>query len=238
MKLSSYKKQILFTCFFIFLFLCFYLFFTIAHPLYIYDTDDWTYISNSRHAWPMPSAWNPTKVLPETIMPLVAELGVAFIMPLTDDYIGSLNYAFAFALSLTIIFYLFSFGKLFMHQYNLNFFSTILLLSILTLFHFLPFQIAATGNKHMFYGASVNMIFNYVLPELINATATIYLITHPMNKLEKNALTKNGFLFLILYLCINSNMFHSIILISYIGTTLLISFIKLLTNQEKLPPPH
>ncbi len=234
MKSSAYKKQILYGCFFIFLFLCFYLFFTMAHPLYIYDTDDWTYISNARHAWPMPDAWNPTKIFPETLMPLVAELGLIFIMPFTGDYIGSLSYAFAFALSLAIVFYLFNFGKLFINHYHLNFNITVLLLTILALFHFLPFQTAVTENKHMFYGSSVNMIFNYVLPELINATVTIYLITHPIKDWSKNSLIKNGFLILLLYLCINSNMFHSIILISYIGSTLLFSFVKSVTGQEKL----
>lgn len=81
-------------------------FFIKIHPLYIYDTDDWTYISYSRPAWPTVKQWNPTKILPEILMPLSAELGVRFIYPFTGDYIGSMAVTFGIVLVVFIMGYL------------------------------------------------------------------------------------------------------------------------------------
>ena len=50
-------------------------FYTYFHPLYIFDTDDWTYIAANRVPLPSTDAWNPTRILPEVLMPLTASLG-------------------------------------------------------------------------------------------------------------------------------------------------------------------
>lgn len=47
----------------------FLLFFLIINPIIPYDADDWTYLSRFRIPLPLISEWNPTKVLPETLMP-------------------------------------------------------------------------------------------------------------------------------------------------------------------------
>ena len=81
-------------------FLCMVLFYTKIHPLYIYDTDDWTYIAQTRIPLPGGSNWNPTRILPETLMPLTASLGAWLIMPFTHDYIGSMCTAFAIVIAM------------------------------------------------------------------------------------------------------------------------------------------
>lgn len=218
----------------IILFISFYIFFTVAHPLYIYDTDDWTYISHSRRALPSLAQWNPTKVLPETLLPFTAELGIRFIMPFTGDYIGSMGYAFAFVISLAIVIYIMSFGNVFREHYGIEEKTNLLMITILALFHFLPFSSANSDNKYLLGGSSVNNIYNYLLPGLINSTVVMYLVTH--KKIEwsnKKNCIYNGFLILMLYLCINSNMFHSIILISFVGMNLLVAMGKAI-QREKL----
>ena len=121
-----------------------------AHPLYIYDSDDWHYISFSRHALPSVRQWNPTKILPETLMPLCAEIAVRFIMPCMGDYIGAMGMVFGIVVSISIIGYMISFGRYLSSQYRLCEVNIVWLITLLLLFHFLPFNIKISGNMHMF----------------------------------------------------------------------------------------
>lgn len=125
------------------------------HPLYIYDTDDWTYISYARHVVPELGRWNPTKILPETLLPLVAELGIWFIMPFTGDYIGSMACAFAIVISLAIVVYILCCGKVFKECYRADEKSILLLMTIVLLFYFLPFNVASTSNGYLLGGGKL-----------------------------------------------------------------------------------
>lgn len=109
-------------------------FFT-AHPLYIYDTDDWYYISFSRHAVPSMNQWNPTKILPETLMPLCVEIAVRFIMPCMGDYMGAMGMVFGIVVSISIIGYMISFGRYLSSQYRLCEVNIVWLITLLLLFH-------------------------------------------------------------------------------------------------------
>lgn len=207
-------------------FFCLFAFFTVAHPMYIYDTDDWTYISSHRHALPMTHAWNPTKILPETLMPLAAEIGVRFIMPFSGDYIGAMAYAFAFFVAMFIVLYILAFGRVLKEKFSLDDKVISIMLVIFLLWHFLPFNVNGGGgaNSYLFYSSNVTCYFNYVIPALLNAIMVMYLMTHHQIewKNEKRDL-RNGFLILAIYLCINSNLFHSAVLMSYIGMRLIVS---------------
>lgn len=132
-------------------FFCLFAFFTVAHPLYIYDTDDWTYISSHRHALPMTHAWNPTKILPETLMPLAAEIGVRFIMPFSGDYIGAMAYAFAFFVAMFIVLYILAFGRVLKEKFSLDDKVISIMLVIFLLWHFLPFNVNGGGGRTVTY---------------------------------------------------------------------------------------
>lgn len=230
-KLKIKLPLVLFT---IIAFVCFYVFYTIAHPLYIYDTDDWTYISYSRHAWPKVSLWNPTKVLPETLMPFMAELGLRFIMPLTGDYIDSLSKSFAVVVALSIVIYLFYHGQVIKTKFSLNNMQIIELLIVLALLYFLPFNISEVNNQYLFYGGNVTCYFNYLIPALINACVVMYLmVRQKMEWKNPDRTIANGFLLLFLYLSINSNLLHSGILMAYIGMRLCIALFKEVKGRGK-----
>lgn len=225
MKLRKKFPVIIFA---VFLFLFLLLFYSVEHPLYVYDSDDWTYISYSRHIWPSTSLWNPTRILPEILMPLVAQIGISVIMPFTGDYVGAMAYAFALALSAFIAVYILAFGKFMYGRFahgseNLE----ILPMVILFLLCFLPFMTDSLENEYLFYANSVTTYFYYIIPALLNGSAVLFMFSTDCHSFlrDSNAI-KAGFFILLVYLCINSNMFQSIIIASYAGAHLLLAFVS------------
>ena len=219
-------KKVLRSFPYIIIFAGIFVFFTQAHPLLVFDTDDWWYIYRHRHGIPLIGDWNPTKVLPETLMPIAAEIGVRIIMPLNGDYISSLSIAFALVLSLFIVVYFMSFGwfskkKLTMKSVPLSF-----VLILFVLYHFWPFTNGTWDSRYyLFWAHNVTCIFNYTIPVLLNAALTIYLMTEKETICNASYI-KKGFILLGIYLCINSNMFASIILSAWAGSELLESIYK------------
>ena len=234
--LKKKKEMRLYLLFILCLGVGMFFFFAIVHPLYIYDTDDWTYISFSRHAWPSIRQFNPAKVLPETLMPITAQIGVSMIMPFTGDYILSMTYAFSVCLVIFIEAYILQMGKTVSSVTGIGNTLSIPIMGIFLLYHFLPYNHGNSGTKHLLYGGSVNCTYNYLIPALLNAALALYLMRRDSLDLlngeevgeRKDKYLRNGFFILICYLALNSNMFHSIILSSFAGAHIIISFVQFL----------
>lgn len=90
------------------LFLLLVLFFTKITPLVVFDSDDWLYVSYRRMPVPIWGHWNPSRVLPELLMPFVSSLGALVLYPLTGDYMGALTLVFAVTVSLVIVVYIYT----------------------------------------------------------------------------------------------------------------------------------
>lgn len=69
------------------------LFFFKYHPLTLFDTDDWTYLSFTRQSKLLPnkSEWNPIKVLPENLMPLAGYIGSTLFLGSKGFYDAVVN---------------------------------------------------------------------------------------------------------------------------------------------------
>jgi hypothetical protein len=102
---------------FIVIFIGIFIFFTQAHPLYIYDTDDWYNTGYMRRALPIWGYFNPTKVLPEVSMSLCADIAAFIVMPFTKDYILSLSLVDALFVSCCIALYGLMFFRMLVHKY-------------------------------------------------------------------------------------------------------------------------
>ena len=218
------------TAFYLLVFIGLMLFFTCVHPLYIYDADDWTYVSSPRPAVPMPFGWNPTRILPEILMPLAAQIGVSCINPFLQDYIQSMAAAFAVVLSGAVLLYLAGMDWLMQKCYQLKQERYFLLLSIL-LWHFLPFCTADTQNQHMFYADNVTCVFYYIIPGLLNAGAAL-LAMSGYRLSRKNDALWNGVLLLGIYLCINSNMYPNFILTAAVCAELFYAWLRELREKH------
>lgn len=68
-------------------------------PIVPFDTDDWCYMGYYRLPIPIWGDWNPSRVLPEVMMPYVSIFAARVIYPLTGDYIGSITWMYAFVVT-------------------------------------------------------------------------------------------------------------------------------------------
>ena len=214
-------------------FIGFFIFFAVVHPLYVYDTDDWGYIIAQRKAIPIWKDWNPTRVLPETLMPLVAELGVRLFMPVMGDYIGSMAIAFALVLSASYSAYFVLIYYLSARTNKIPAHWSLVLGIFMLLLHFLPFMKAMTGNTFMYVtDVNVTCIFYYTIPALLNTSLVLlfaggdHIEKADAAQMVKEPKLRYGILLLMIYLAINSDMFQSILLIAYIASILLIEYMK------------
>ena len=199
-------------------FACMLVFFFGMHPIVVLDSDDWIYISYSRPAVPSPTFWNPSKILPELLMPLCGTLGAALYHMTGYGYIESISLMFAIALSAFIAIYTSEFTRLIKIRYALSDGASVFFGAIFLALHFAVFAVSDSDNKYMFWSYDANCYFNYTIPALLNCSLVMYfmrtgLLTRFFTK--ENIISK-GILAVIIYLAIFSNLFDSVILAVYV----------------------
>lgn len=201
---------------------CLYIFYTRIHPLYIHDLDDWLYVYHTRAGYPDVTDWNPTKVLPEVLMPLASYIGAYLVYPITGDYIQSLCNVYAVILTLLIGAYLIFTAKLIRKTFALDDVTLTTVMVIFFLGHFLPFLTQEENNQHLFYSINVTCVFNYLIPALWNFILCLWFLRG--EKTEGSA-PRLGILIFLIYLAIFSSLWHSVILMSLFGMRLLLNLI-------------
>ena len=225
------------------IFLIMFVFFTNIHPLVLFDGDDWVYISYARRAVPLWGNWNPTRVFPEFFMPLCGSFAAYFIYPLTGNYITSITLVNGAAVSFFIAAYLFFVGKLLCQKLRLSLGKALILSTFFLLLHFLVFRSAESGNKHMFYSYDVTYYYFYTISNLLNSCLVLYLMVDDIlddawNKLQSNVynqhIVKHGFLLLLIYLALCSNLYASVIMAAFLGVQLVIELGNLLAGKIPL----
>ena len=203
------------------------LFFIQVHPLVIWDTDDWLYISYIRKAIPIWHNWNPSRVFPEIFMPMCAYLGIKCIMPITNDYIFSLMIIFGIVLSGFITIYVLSFYNLARKKMKMSIGNAIMVSILFLLLHFLIFRCGENQNTYLFYSPDVTCYFYYVIPSLLNLTLVMILESKELtfnSETKVNWLNVGGWVLLI-YLAIFSNLFSSYIIAIWAGIKLFYNMI-------------
>ena len=206
-----------------FVFLC--VFFSVIHPLQVWDGDDWLYISWHRNAYPLWKAWNPSRILPETFMSMVAGVGIYAVYPFTKDYLQSITLINALAISLSIVVYMYMFFRLVKNRSDAGKLTTYMLTAFFLLFHFSIFRRFRSDNTYLFYASNLTGYFFYVLPNVLNASLVLYF----MGNKDGSFLTgkkRDGLVILLVYLAVFSDFFQTIILISYMGARILFDLIK------------
>ena len=209
------------------------LFFTKSCPIVPYDADDWIHLGQMRIPLPIWNGWNPSKVLPEVLMPMCGYVGAYVIYPFVGDYLFSITIAAAIILVLHIIVLCICF-MMFVHKrlgfsVNLSLAFEILFL----IFCFAIFRNRGTS-RYMFYADNMNCIFNYTVPGIVNAISVLFMMSYQdFSKAYKNFGTvKKSLFILLIYFSVFSNIFHSETIAIYCGLILLNELIRKIKNKE------
>jgi len=209
------------------------------------DPDDWTYISSIRVPFPIWKNWNPSKVFPENLMGFCGFFSAYVVYPITNDYILSFTYVYAFVVSVFIVSYIIALMLLVKKILKITLQASIVYSFIAYLLHFLFMLSQDTNNMFMFTASNLNCFVNYTIPSLfcfVLATYFIsiylsdynYLFIDLKREKEQQNYLKMGIIALLIYLAIFSNMVCNIIFVApFIYMFLEMLFVYIRTNGVK-----
>ena len=204
------------------LFFCFFVFYSRIVPIVPFDTDDWYYMGYYRIPLPIWGDWNPSRVLPEILMPNLSVFTARVIYPVTGNYITSMTmiYAIFMAVLLAILCYqLYRFAE----SLGTSKLSAVLLTVFWAFLHFTLLAGAASGNTWLWGSITATCYFYYAIPAIWNEALVIYLIRK--RDAKKSVLVKI-LLCVFCYFGVFSNLFPAVILPAYTGMDLLVSFVR------------
>ena len=212
------------------------IFFLFIHPIIILDADDWAFLSNRRTIFPEWGAWNPSRVLPEILMPLSSAIGRYVIMPINGDYLRSIEISYAIVISLVFAVYVMCFKRLINIVSGSDNNRTILISILFIVFHFWVYRSKDSGNQHLLYSKDATRYFFYTIPNLINASLVMLFISEGLLDFfeKKGNYLKKGAIITLIYFCIFSNLYPSVILMAFIGKTLIDEMIQLIKRKKTL----
>lgn len=210
-------------------------YFMFVHPIIIFDTDDWLYAFDLRRPWPVWGGWNPIKVLPEMLQSMASYTVGLLIYPLTGRYIEAYTFVNSIVVSLFIATYIYAFTEVIRNGRHTV--TTIYIGGVFLLLHFVVFRSHESNNAHLFYSQNMTCYYNYVIPGLLNAILVMLLLWDD-SLLDANSSSSGKskirrFLFYIAcYFAIFSNLFLSVILVAYIGASLIILFYRDISSKS------
>ena len=216
------RRKMILLGFLLSVFLFFLLFYTASHPILPSDMDDWAYMYPRRLAVPIWKTWNPIRVFAEVAMPAVSVFSSIVFMPVTGNIFSAMmiGYALCMAAGMTALLY----GLcIVLRRKQYTFLQTLFWACFFLLSHFWIFRTQYQGNDYMLRTGDACTYFFYVIPNLLNATAVLWLEADPdLGSLHPlGSYLKKSLFLLLAYFCIFSNIWAGMILAAYIGSILI-----------------
>ncbi|MBR2774571.1 MAG: hypothetical protein IKD73_06235 [Selenomonadaceae bacterium] len=205
------------------IFLAMFVFFSQVHPIVLFDGDDWNVISDARVGLPKWHGWNPIKILPETFFPICGYFAAYVVRPIIGDYLTAFTLTAALIVSIFITAYVCLFVKFIKAIFNFDKFTASIFGMMFLLLHFAIFLKHNTqDNLYLFHTTDADCYFNYVLPNLLNATLVLFVARVDLTRKFFDRMTPFAItLFFVLYLAIFSNVLSSCVLAIYVFVELM-----------------
>lgn len=199
------------------LFLCILLILTKFSPLLPFDGDDWRYVGGVRQPIPLWGVWNPTRVLPEVLMPIGGMIGAFLVYPITKDYVGSLAFAEGFIEAVFVFAVLYYFYKVLIKRIRLSKWPAFICEIFFFLSFFFLFKRFNIPSYSGFWAADLTCVFYYIIPGLLNLAIILYMLQVKdfVQFFNKSSNIKKGIFFALLYFTIFSNTQLNIIIASF-----------------------
>lgn len=210
-----------------------WLFFVFICPIAPYDSDDWIYLSYRRIPLPIWKGWEPTRILPEILMPLCGYISAYIVYPVVGDYFLSITLTTATILTMFILVLCVCFMLFLNKRFELSINLSLIYECIFLVLFWMIFRNRGTS-KYMFYADNMCCVFFYTISGIVNAIAVLIMLRY--DDFQKafsnfNLLKKIGFVVLI-YSAVFSNQFHSGTLAILCGLRLLDSLVKMLKEKN------
>ena len=199
------------------LFAFIYIYFTQISPLFPFDGDDWRCIGGLRLPFPLWGAWNPTRVLPETLMGVGGYIAAFLVYPISHNYVSSIMYVEAFIFSSFVIALFVSYYKLLTRRFKIGEKLSIASELLFFISFFLLFKHWNQPSYNGFWTVDLACAFFYLIPGMLNATIIMYMEQSSdfFNHFMKLSNLKKGLFILALYFALFSNTQLTIIIASY-----------------------
>lgn len=209
-----------------------YVFFVVVKPYVPYANDIFILVAGlggRRGALPNPLLWNPSRVLPETLIPVVTDI----FYSLTDNFVDSVSLPNGIIITLLcgLLYIALYFMLLSLHKNKMFSFSVSLTFFILCFLIFITKQ----DSTYLFSSYDIVCSYCYTIPNIANSIIVCWFLKlRIQNKpiLNKNNLLKMGpFILVICYFAIFSVLQSAVVLGSFCIATLLVSIIS---SDEKM----
>lgn len=195
------------------LFIAFFVYYFNINPMLVYDSDDWTYIGFRRSLLPDMNEWNPARILPEILCPLVGKLAAFVYLKNGADFFISIAFISAVIMTLLWTLYVFMIYKVMYNVVRINWVSSLLLSILFLLMHLVIFK-SNPDSVFLYNAGSVTCTYYYSIPGLLCAVMVLMLMAWPEMRGGKIKWYKIAFV-AFSYFAVFSNMLVNIILTSY-----------------------
>lgn len=229
------------TLFFIFVFAVVFIFFRCIHPVTAASGDDWINLPFYREAIPEWGGFNPIKVVPELLLPLIGQISSFVVMPVGYDFLTAISVTTAIFVALLTCVFLYQLYLLMREKIGADNSVSLLVSFICLLFLFGAFKtLNDSRSPYLLWEAGLTCYYHYLTPALINGTMVLYLMRNDVTVKSLSSFhpLKVGAIILAIYLCIFSNIFSSVFLAVYCGVSLLPSLLESVKSRRAIFIQH
>ena len=215
-KIQKNRIIVLKVCLNLFIWLCLFIFFSQICPLVLYDGDDWQNIGWWRWPLPMRGGWNPSRVLPETLMPFVGYIAAYVIRPILGDYIRAITIASAICFSSFIVALANAVESFVRKRIKISENDSLFCECLFVLLSFAIFRTRGTS-RYLFQAYDLTCVFNYTICGVVNLIAVLIIMQYQdfIAEFKKLAPMKKGVYIVVIYLALFSHVYHSEVIAIY-----------------------